>query len=318
MPGRKRWGGMMSPMREFELLSHIFAANPSLPPTVTVRPGDDMAVIELGERTLLIAVDQLADGLHVNLANTSLDRVARKLIVRNLSDVAAMAALPVASVATACLPRDFGDERAAALTDALQHHANAFQCPLIGGDVSIWDHPLLMTMTVLAEPGGITPVRRDAARVGDTVYVTGALGGAWDERGGGPHLTAEPRVTLARQLAARTDLELHAMIDISDGLAGDLGHICRMSRVAAELEAAAIPCRPGATCRNALSDGEDYELCFTATGSPPAEIDGVAITPVGRIVAAPSEADAPRLALIEPDGRSTPLTGGGWEHKDRS
>lgn len=301
-------------MREFELLQRVFAGNAGLPSRVTVPPGDDMAVFELGERTLLIAVDQVADGVHVNLAAATIDQVARKLIVRNLSDVAAMAARPIAAVATACLPRDFGDERAAALTDALQRHARDLGCPLIGGDVGVWDHPLLLTMTVLAEPGGMTPIRRDGACIGDTVYVTGQLGGAWDEQGGGPHLAAEPRVDLARRLAATPNLDIHAMIDLSDGLGRDLGHICERSAVGAELLADRIPRRRGVDVRGALSDGEDYELCFTATGEPPDSLDGVAITAVGRIVDAPAHA----VTLIEPGGTRRALTDAGWEHKDRS
>lgn len=313
MPGRKRLGRYDAVMREFELLQRVFAGNARLPSRVTLPPGDDMAVLELGERTLLVAVDQVADGVHVNLAGTPVDRVARKLIVRNLSDVAAMAARPVAAVATACLPNDFGDERAGELTDALQRHAHAFACPLIGGDVSVWSHPLLLTMTILAEPDGVAPIRRDGARPGDGVYVTGQLGGAWDEQGGGPHLTAEPRVELARQLAMTPGVEVRAMIDLSDGLGRDLGHICERSGVAAEVRADRIPCRPRVDVRNALSDGEDYELCFTAAGEPPASIDGVAITAVGRIV----EAARPGVTLIETDGTRRPLTDAGWEHKDR-
>jgi len=300
-------------MREFELLQRVFAGNAGLPAQVTLPPGDDMAMLELGERTLLVGVDQVADGVHVNLAETPLDRVARKLIVRNLSDVAAMAARPVAAVTTACLPRGFGERRATELTDALQRHAHAFACPLIGGDLSVWNHPLLLTMTVLAEPGGITPIRRDGARIGDTVYVTGELGGAWHAGGGGPHLDAEPRVELARRLAASDAVELHAMIDLSDGLGRDLGHICERSGVAAELQADRIPRRPGVDASGALSDGEDYELCFTATGEPPTAVDGVAITAVGRIV----DAADPGVTVIEPDGARRPLTHAGWEHKDR-
>lgn len=304
-------------MREFELLSRIFEANADLPASVTIPPGDDMAGVEIGGRTFLIAVDQVADGVHVNLAGTSLDRVAWKLVVRNLSDVAAMAARPLASVATACFPRGFGDARASALTEALRRHAAAFGCPLIGGDVSIWGQGLLLTMTVLADPAGVAPVRRDGARVGDGVFVTGRLGAAWDAEGGGPHLRAEPRVEVARALATTEGLALHAMIDISDGLAQDLGHVCRASNVAGELIEDRLPLRDGASVDNALFDGEDYELCFTASGEAPAEAAGVAVSRVGEIVASADGATGGAVSLIDAAGERRVLTGGGWEHKDR-
>lgn len=314
-------------MREFELLQHVYAANPALGAEVVIPPGDDMGGLRLGDRLLLVTVDQVADGVHVQVEGTPLDLIARKAIVRNLSDVAAMAAKPLGAVAAVSLPRDFGEDRARKLADALRYHADRYGCPMFGGDVSIWDHPLLITVTVLAEPGPTGPILRSGARPDDRIYVTGQLGGAWDEQGGGPHLHAEPRIELAHQLAAQLGPDLHSMIDLSDGLAGDLGHICRMSQVAAEVDTSAIPLRPEAAVaaerdgqpawQHALSDGEDYELCFTvaAGADVPAEIDGIAITCIGAARAVGGQAtEASTITLRHADGQTEPLHAASWEH----
>lgn len=306
-------------MREFELLQHIFQANTRLPARVTIPPGDDMGGVRLGGRDMLVTVDQLIEGVHVNLATATLEQVARKAMVRNLSDVAAMAAVPVAAVATATINRNFGETRTLTLFDALRKSAEQYDCPLIGGDVSIWDGPLHLTVTVFAEPRGIEPIRRSGAKVGDNIYVTGAVGGAWNRQGGGPHLTAEPRLRLARELATLSGEQLRAMIDLSDGLAGDLKHICEMSHVDAEVWIDKLPMRSTIAddgrpaWEHAVCDGEDYELCFTATGDVPAELEGVKITRIGRIIA-PRQAGEPRIQWLNAQGEPQVLQNSGWEH----
>jgi thiamine-monophosphate kinase len=305
-------------MRERDLLRHIYQRSAALGERVTLGPGDDMGGVRFGDRELLVTVDQVADGVHFHLAATPLDLLARKCIVRNLSDVAAMAAVPVAAVAAAALPQGFGQLRADELFEHLQRIALGYDCPLIGGDVTVWDQRLLITITVFADPGGIAPVRRSTARPGDRVYVTGELGGAWDEQGGGPHLTAEPRLALARALARSTAVGLHAMIDLSDGLATDLRHICEASGVAAEIEVDCLPCRDTIRhdgrppWRHALTDGEDYELCFTADGEVPETIAGVPIRAVGRIL--PAARRQSPIVLLLPDGGRRALTETGWQH----
>lgn len=301
-------------MRERDLLQHVFAANAGLPADVTIPPGDDMGAIRFGDKELLVTVDQLADGVHVNVANTPIELVGRKAITRNLSDVAAMAALPVGAVAAAALPRDFAKERADALFDAMRATAEQYDCPLIGGDVTIWDGPLMITVTVFADPAGIKPVLRSGAKPGDAIFVTGALGGAWREDGGGAHLTFEPRIQFARTLAESLGDNLHAMIDLSDGLATDLGHICKLSAVGCEIDETTIPLRPEVNGKidRGLSDGEDYELCFTTTPNtnPPDEISDVAITMIGKVFAT----TAPPIMLIGSDKRRA-LRLSGYEHQ---
>lgn len=313
-------------MRELDLLSHIYKANPVLPGAVSIPPGDDMGAVVVGGVTLLVTVDQVADGVHFELAYTPLPKIGRKAITRNLSDVAAMAAKPVGAVAAACLPKGFGEAKAKALFDAMRSTAEAFDCPLIGGDISSWDQRLILTVTIFAEPDGIEPVTRNAAKVGDAVYVTGALGGSLMELdspvGYVHHLDFTPRIALARKLAASTATRPYAMIDLSDGLAQDLTRICERSGVGARIECEQLPISPAARLaaqhsgqpawRHALGDGEDYELCFTAPpGAMPGEVDGVPITRVGRILEA---GPGPVVTLLQSDGTATDVAGLGWEH----
>ena len=299
-------------MRESQLLQYIYAGTQHLTGPITIPPGDDMGAITFGDRELLVTVDQLADGVHFKLEAATSAQIAHKAMVRNLSDVAAMAAVPVGAVASASLPRDFGEDRAEQLIDALRAEAAKYHCPIIGGDISIWDHPLILSVTIFADPGGVTPILRSGAQPGDGIYVTGVLGGAWHESGGGAHLSAEPRLDVARALAEDANVHLRSMIDLSDGLASDLTRICVASNVAAQIQAKAIPCRAGVEVNHALCDGEDYELCFTAAGSVPDEIDAVAITKIGQAKAADGSAYA--VTLIESDGSRRTVEPTGWDH----
>jgi thiamine-monophosphate kinase len=137
------------------------------------------------------------------------------------------------------------------------------------------------------------------------------MGGAWREADTGPghHLTFEPRIEAAMELAATLGTRLHAMIDLSDGLGADAGHIAELSGVRIELDGAAVPARAGLDWRHALGDGEDYELCFTASGEVPGEIAGLPVTRVGTVL----PADGPRVT-VRVDGGVVDATAMGWEH----
>lgn len=309
-------------MRELALLQHIYGHTAALGEQVLVGPGDDMAVLRLRDDVLLVAVDQVAEGVHFDSSRASLAQIGRKAITRNLSDVAAMAAVPVAAVASAMLPRALGEKRACELFDAMHDVAREYGCPLIGGDVAMWPRALQISVTILAEPAGVNPVLRSGARPGDAVYVSGELGNAWSHAGDEHrHLDFEPRLKLGRALAERLDGQLHSMIDLSDGLGSDLLRICERSRAAAVLDVAALPARPPRKRRDqrepwqaALFDGEDYELCFSvaaeAADRVPDELAGVRLSRVGSIVAGD-----PGVTLKRPDGSTEVLKQSGWEHR---
>jgi thiamine-monophosphate kinase len=313
-------------MRESELLQHIYSANGALPPQVTIPPGDDMGAVRVDGGEVLVTVDQVADGVHFRLPQTPLEKVGRKAMMRNISDVAAMGALPVGAVAAVCLPRAFSQAQAAVLFDAIRDAGHATGCPLIGGDIAIWDGRLLITVTVLAQSGGVAPVLRRGALVGDVVCVTGELGGSLEPLDGKiKHLDFDPRLAVGRKLACDLRCRPHAMLDISDGLGVDLANLCRASGVRAQVRAEALPVSAAAEVvakrsgrpawRHALSDGEDYELCFTVAPDVPlpTEIEGVAITKVGVITAAAGNGQA-LVTVLTADGKVQPVEGWGWEH----
>ncbi len=294
-------------MRESQLLAHIYAAGAHVP----IPPGDDMGMITVGDHALLAAVDQVVGGRHVSLESATMQEVGRKAICRSLSDVAAMGARPLGLLAAATLPPDLGEDHATELFDAMRATAEAYACPLFGGDIAIsGGGPLVCSITVLAEPGPAGPIRRTGARAGDTVYVTGRLGGSLEPDGRGRHLSFEPRIAEALELAGQLRDRLHAMIDLSDGLARDAGHLATQSGVQIELDAASLPCHAGCSWRQALGDGEDYELCFTADGSVPADLRGVPVTAVGRV----RPRGEPPLVVMEA-GRPVEVGALGWEHR---
>ena len=302
-------------MRESELLQHVYDTADGASRQVPIPPGDDMAMLLVGDVHVLAAVDQIVDGRHFDLDTTPLEQVGRKAVTRSLSDVAAMASHPVALLATVALPPDFGRDRAMALFDAMRDTARHYECPLVGGDIAIYrdaSSPLVCTVTVLARPGPAGAVTRSGARAGDTLYVTGRLGGSLGPDGQGRHLTFEPRITEALLLADSMRTRLHAMIDISDGLGRDATNLARRSGVRIEIDAARIPCADGVDWRRAASDGEDYELCFAATGDVPSTLADLQVTAIGRVV----EQGPGTLAPVEirTGKESIDATRLGWEH----
>ena len=313
-------------MREFELLEHVYAANAELARHVRIGPGDDMAMVDLDGGRLLVAVDQIVAGKHVDLDTTPLELVGRKAITRSLSDIAAMAGKPVASLVAVTLPPDFGSKRATTLFDAMRKTAADYDCPLIGGDIAIHNensHPLTCSVTVLATPSGEHVVTRDGAKAGDGVYVTGRLGGSLLPDGTGHHLTFEPRIKEAIELYRHLGTNLHAMIDISDGLGRDAAHIAEASGVSIQIDARLIPCRPGIEWRQAASEGEDYELCFTASGELPTNMFELEVTRIGEVFdrkepekSSRGEAGGGSRGVVFLDGASE-LPGDelGWQHE---
>ena len=311
-------------MREFEFIQWMRGQGSFDPALVAVGPGDDCAVLHLGGEELLVTTDQVLDGVHFSLAEHGAAAAGRKAAARALSDIAAMAALPLAMVATVAAPKGFSRADAEAIYRGLRAAGDPVNCPLVGGDVAAWGQQagrLQISVTILGRSHGIAPVLRSGAKAGQAVCVTGALGGAWAVRtsaaSAGPrHLTFTPRIAEVRKLAG--EFSLGAMIDISDGLAADLGHILSESGVGAEVDAAAVPLHPDAGGRDdplsaALADGEDYELLFTLSpdladrliASQPL---GVGVTRIGAIV------EGAALMLVR-DGRREKLDPRGWEHR---
>ncbi len=260
-------------------------------PRVVMGIGDDMAVLQSKGDRILISSDLLLDGVHFDSARHTLRQIGRKAVARTLSDCAAMAVDPKGITLSVALPTWFEMTAAQELFDGVFVGAAEFEVPLVGGDTARWSHPLAMDVTVVAEPfDGIEPKKRSGARVGDRLFVTGPLGGSLLGR----HLHFTPRIAEARMMAERLGSDLHALMDISDGLSLDLWRVCEASRVGALVDekellnvvsedAVRMADRDGRTpLDHVLCDGEDYELLLAV--APQADTTGLPLHHVGEVV----------------------------------
>jgi thiamine-monophosphate kinase len=303
-------------MRESEVIAEVVARNPTLATaggaTVLVPPGDDMALVELRGRRVLVAADQVIEGRHW-APGTPLRLVARKALARNVSDIAAMAGVPSCAVATVALPPDMPDGEVRALAAGLHDAGLEFRCPLVGGDTGTHfgaGAPLVLSVSVLAEPGPTgRVVTRSGARPGDLLCVTGTLGASAGFGPGGHHLTFTPRIAEALALVDALGDRLRAMIDLSDGLAADAGHLASAAGCSALIEAGRLPVEPGIGWREAVGLGEDYELAFACDGPPPDAVCGTPVRVVGRF-----EAGRAGQVAVDADGMRHDVSGLGWEH----
>jgi thiamine-monophosphate kinase len=256
-------------MNEFELIERLtrsLAGNPS----VVVGAGDDCAVLDIGlaDRLLLFKADAIVEGIHFTSEETP-ERIGHKALSRCLSDIAAMAGTPTAALVTLALPRQYQIEFVEGIYAGINNLARRYEVAIAGGETTTNPERTLISVALIGWVGRGKAVLRSGAEAGDAIFVTGELGGSL----AGKHLDFEPRLAEARWLAGR--FSIHAMLDLSDGLAGDLRHILKASRVGAELLASAMPVsrearraakvQPGAkpALVAALSDGEDFELLFT-------------------------------------------------------
>jgi thiamine-monophosphate kinase len=256
-------------MNEFELIQRLTRSLPTNP-SVVVGAGDDCAVLDVGvpERLLLFKTDAVVEGVHFT-STTAPEKIGHKALGRCLSDIAAMAGTPTAALVTLGLPRKFNPETVEAIYAGMNALARRHQVAIVGGETTTNPGGIFLSVALLGWVPRGKGVLRSGAEAGDAIFVTGELGGSL----AGKHLEFEPRLVEARWLAQH--FALHAMLDLSDGLAGDLRHILTASRVAAELLAPSIPisreARLAAKASTsakpallaALTDGEDFELLFT-------------------------------------------------------
>jgi thiamine-monophosphate kinase len=282
---------------------------------VLIGPGDDAAAIHPRPNVpCLVTTDMLMEGTCFRLAEAGPRAVGRKALAVNLSDIAAMAGLPVAAVVSVALPQKGGRALAEQLYLGFREIADEFQTAVVGGDTNSWDGPLVVSVTVVGEATGRGPVRRSGAGPGDWLLTTGPLGGSIR----GKHLTFTPRVREALRLHEIANL--HAMIDISDGLAADINHICVESGCGAVLKADQIPISADALAmqdgksplEHALSDGEDFELVFAVSPDDARgliqsqRVSGITLVHIGECVE--------HGLWIEQGGKRQPLEPRGYEH----
>jgi thiamine-monophosphate kinase len=308
-------------MNEFELICRLTRSLPTNK-SVVVGAGDDCAVLDLGlpDRLLLFKTDAVVEGIHFTSA-TPPEKIGHKALARCLSDIAAMAGTPIAALVTLALPATFVPDSVEVIYTGISALARRHEVAIVGGETTVNPQGTLISVALLGSVPRGKGVLRSGAEVGDAIFVTGELGASL----AGKHLDFEPRLAEARWLAQH--FGLHAMLDISDGLAGDLRHILKASRVGAELLAPAIPisreARRAAKAESgakppllaALTDGEDFELLFTVASREAVplldawkkEFPKLALSCIGKITASEG------ITLRDKEG-VRPLTAHGYAH----
>lgn len=320
----------MSP--EFALIAKYFTRRVK---NATLGIGDDCALIGVSPGCeLAISTDTLVSGVHF-FSDADPEKLGHKALAVNLSDLAAMGALPRYLTLALTLP-SIDEPWLAAFSRSFFALADAYQVELIGGDTT--RGPLSITIAALGEVSVGKAIRRDGAEDGDDIWVSGSLGAAalaLQHLQGAVTLSSEifeiaderlhqpnPRVALGRALV---DVATSA-IDISDGLVADLGHICERSGLSANVVWADVPLYAPLQSVNrelqlscALAGGDDYELCFTAPEMMKPELLrisaelGLALTCIGRM-----RSGVPRVYVYDEDGAEVNILSGGFDHFARN
>jgi thiamine-monophosphate kinase len=256
-------------VNEFELIEKLTRSLPTNKSVVT-GSGDDCAVLDLGmpDKLLLFKTDAVVEGIHFK-SDTPAEKIGHKALARCLSDIAAMAGTPTAALITIALPKTFDPAFIEGIYSGMGALARKHDVAIAGGETTTNPERILISVALIGVAARGKAVLRSGAEAGDAIFVTGELGGSLAAR----HLEFEPRLAEGRWLTEH--FAIHAMIDLSDGLAGDLRHILKASRVGAELMTTSVPISRAAKLASkaespakppllaALTDGEDFELLFT-------------------------------------------------------
>jgi thiamine-monophosphate kinase len=312
---------------EFEIIARIFR------PLAAGREGalglrDDAALIDIPRgRRLVVTADALVSGIHF-LVDDPPELIARKMLRVNLSDLAAMAAAPIAYFMTCCLPATIDESWLAVFANGLAQDQAEFGITLMGGDITATPGPLSFSVTALGSVRPGQELRRSTAHAGDLVAVSGSIGdaalglavlrGKIPPSAGTEYLVSryrlpEPRIGLGQRLAGLAT----AAMDVSDGLAGDLARICEASGLGAVIEASKVPlsassraivARDPAWLATILTGGDDYELLFTLPPGNEDELAGLPVTIIGRM--------HPKggVVVLDDAGRTLELGAGGYRH----
>jgi thiamine-monophosphate kinase len=287
--------------REFKLIERIRRGTRT-DHRVRLGIGDDAAVLRPpAGKDLLVTTDMLVEGRHFT-SKTSAYLIGRKAMAVNLSDIAAMGGEPAHAVVSVGLPAGRTGAFATGLYRGLREMAARFGVNIVGGDTNACER-VVVNVALLGEVAQGRAWTRAGAKVGDHVFVTGALGGSYRS---GKHLKFTPRLEEARWL--RRHARVHAMMDLSDGLASDLRRMAQESKVGFLIGEESVPVAKGARgVKAALGDGEDFELLFTVSAR-----ESLALRErfheIGRVV--PSKEG---IRLWTRKGKKVPIRGG-YEH----
>jgi len=302
-------------MTEDDFLQALFKRMPEPPGELVIPPGDDCAGFRSGDGSLLlIAVDQVVEGRHFlddGAFAASPRQVGRKLLARNLSDIAAMGGTPLYCLSSVALGSRHDMVWLDRFFDGMLELCRRWDTHLIGGDLARSAEKTVASLTIVGRVGERQALRRSGARDGDGFWATGVFGRSFPT---GHHLDFEPRIPEGRWLAEQG--LAGAMIDVSDGLLIDAGRLCRASGVRLFLDAQAVPVRSTDTSREqALTDGEDYELLFAVPKEKEERLKRdwpfrqLPLTRLGEFRSAPSP------GIFDLSGKPLDLDGRiGWDH----
>jgi thiamine-monophosphate kinase len=329
---------------EFGLIDRLAAKNITRQKSTRKSIGDDAAVIDHQGFQTVVSTDLLMEGIHFDLAYTPLKHLGYKAVIVNISDIYAMNATPTQITVSIALSNRFPIEAVEELYEGIYLACERYNVDLVGGDTTSSKSGLVISVTAIGQGEKDKLVYRNGAKVGDLICITGELGGAylglqllerekqiWLELPGVQPDLEDQTYLIERilkpearkemiEMFAENKLIPTAMMDISDGLASELFHICKQSGVGAFLEETGIPMHNDAKMQAlkfqidplscALSGGEDYELLFTID---PKDLDKVKFLPdiyiAGEIVDAKDG-----VTLHTNGGRVVPITAQGWTH----
>ena len=238
------------------VVERLTALLPPMPPSVLTGPGDDCAVIEMapGQPLTLLKADSVIEGIHF-VPDEQMQRVGWKALCRAISDIAAMGGRPLHALVALAAPPETPWQRVADLYKGLRGAAETFQVSIVGGETCHTAGPLVCSIFLTGSVPAEHCVLRSGGYPGDFVLVTGRLGGSLES---GRHLDFSPRLEEGQWLAQRGCV--HAMMDLSDGIAVDGPRLAKASQCGLSIDINAIPCHEGCGITQAVSDGEDFEL----------------------------------------------------------
>lgn len=313
-------------MTEFELIARIGQLFGAVPRNGFEEPGDDCTVLGIGGgQSLLFTADLLTEGIHFLRTATPPYELGRKALAVNLSDVAAMGGRSVATLLSLALPPDAADGWAEAFLQGYRDLSAEEGVMLAGGDTTSSRRDITVNVTVIGRADDRCIKRRSDARPGDAIVVAGPLGasgaGLRDLLAGRPdtpnaRIHNAPAAQTAEGLWLGSRTEVHAMMDLSDGLASDLRHIAEQSHVGAAIRLEQIPVAAGADLVTAVTGGEDYKLLFTAAPEAVPELCGAFSARFGRplhVIGTVTESAADAIVWLD-RGRRVETDWHGYEH----
>lgn len=291
-------------MNEFGLIEKIKKLNPHYSQNIVVGIGDDAAVIKTDKnKLLLVTCDTQVENVHFARGDYTPSEIGQRAVAVNVSDIAAMGGVPKHILVSLILPKKTPEFFVKKLYDGISTACKKYKIDVIGGNISAGP-AIIVDITMLGVVKKKNLVLRSGAKVGDLVLVTGILG-------------KETKIPIARineaQILSKSG-KITAMIDISDGISSDIGHICTQSNVGVKLYAAKIPYSKKMNYEDAINRGEDYELLFTANPRDAEFLKQIVEKKCNTKISIIGKITKEKRVLVVPDGKEIKLEPKGWDH----